>query len=134
MTAATRDEVLELVRDVERYWIACRRGFVPDVNPLDGVEQRTLKRVLYYSQRPAYESYLRTRRWREFRALALERADGTCGRCGVSERTHRLLVLDVHHKTYTRLGREELDDVEVLCRSCHQVADRERRSARRHRH
>jgi hypothetical protein len=133
MTVATRDEVLELVRSVERYWLACRRGFVPPRNPLDDVDQRTLKRVLFLSQRPAYESYLRTRRWREFRALALERALGTCERCGISEQTHRLLVLDVHHKTYKRLGREAPEDVEVLCRPCHQVADRERRSSRKRR-
>jgi hypothetical protein len=133
MTVATRDEVLELVRSVERYWLACRRGFVPPQNPLDDVDQRTLKRVLFLSQRPAYESYLRTRRWREFRALALERALGTCERCGISEQTHRLLVLDVHHKTYKRLGREAPEDVEVLCRPCHQVADRERRSSRKRR-
>lgn len=135
MTAvATKDEVLELVRSVERYWTACRRGYVPPTNPLDDIDQRTLKRVLWLSQRPAYESYLRTRRWREFRAQALERAHGTCEHCGISESTHRLLVLDVHHKTYKRLGREAPGDVEVLCRPCHESADRERRRVARRRH
>ena len=133
VVTSTATDIRELVRSVERYWIACRRGLVAKDNPLDGVDQRTLRRVLARCQRPGYETYLRTQRWRDFRALALEDAQGACQRCGMSERANRLLVLDVHHTTYARLGREALDDVEVLCRPCHEDADRERRRLARRR-
>ena len=36
--------------------------------------------------------------------------------------------LELHHKTYERLGRERIDDLELLCSSCHKEADRERAS------
>lgn len=31
--------------------------------------------------------------------------------------------LDVHHLTYDRFGREELDDLVLLCRDCHKEVD-----------
>ena len=61
----------------------------------------------------AYENYLRSRKWAVTRALAVHRANRMCQVCG--ERYY----LEVHHKTYKRLGNEEPDDLIVLCRSCH---------------
>jgi choline dehydrogenase-like flavoprotein len=43
-----------------------------------------------------------------------------CEGCGT---THSL---ELHHKTYERLSRELLSDLELLCKSCHETADRER--------
>jgi hypothetical protein len=34
--------------------------------------------------------------------------------------------LQVHHRHYKTLGREQPEDVEVLCPACHRVADAER--------
>ena len=48
-------------------------------------------------------------------------ANYRCQRCGAER-----CVLQLHHKTYDRLGQEFDDDVEVLCVPCHQQADRER--------
>lgn len=45
-----------------------------------------------------------------------------CDRCG-----KYYPFLEVHHKTYTRLGHELDTDLEVLCRDCHIVADYDRR-------
>lgn len=36
-----------------------------------------------------------------------------CEDCGVTR------ALELHHKTYERLGEEEMGDVELLCRRCH---------------
>lgn len=33
---------------------------------------------------------------------------------------------ELHHKTYERLGRERDDDLEVLCKPCHERADEQR--------
>jgi 5-methylcytosine-specific restriction endonuclease McrA len=45
-----------------------------------------------------------------------------CQRCRRSG-----LTLQVHHKTYERLGHESPADLEVLCTDCHRTADQERR-------
>lgn len=63
------------------------------------------------------EVYLRSKHWQMLRSEVLSRRF-CCERCGVSwER-----ALDVHHRTYERLGGEALSDLEVLCRSCHDHA------------
>lgn len=60
-----------------------------------------------------YYEYLRSTEWQVVRRLALERAAGRCQICNQPGR------LDVHHRTYERLGHELLSDVTVLCRDCH---------------
>jgi hypothetical protein len=63
-----------------------------------------------------YTDYLRTPEWRRTRAAALLRA----GYCCSLDITHTG-DLDVHHRTYERLGAELTSDLAVLCRSCHQL-------------
>ena len=60
-----------------------------------------------------YRVYLNSPTWRRTRNDALKRAKWTCERCG-SKRD-----LNVHHKTYVRLGAELSSDLEVLCFGCH---------------
>lgn len=60
-----------------------------------------------------YKEYLTGAHWRNFRGRVLVLADCTCARCGGEAR-------EVHHKTYERIGKERLDDVEPLCRGCHE--------------
>lgn len=66
-----------------------------------------------YREMP-YDEYLRTDHWRKTRNAALSRAGWACMRCP-AQRT-----LEVHHKTYERLGEELSGDLEVLCATCHQ--------------
>lgn len=66
-------------------------------------------------RRLPYEEYLRTSHWKCVRSAALDAARNQCERCG-----DRQARLDVHHRTYTRLGGELLADVVVLCRRCHE--------------
>ena len=63
-----------------------------------------------------YRAYLRTPEWRRARAAALERAGYSCS----MDVTHTE-QLDVHHRTYERLGAELATDLTVLCRPCHQL-------------
>ncbi len=63
-----------------------------------------------------YREYLRTPEWRRTRAAALQRA----GQCCSLDVTHTD-DLEVHHRTYARLGSELATDITVLCRSCHQL-------------
>lgn len=70
-----------------------------------------------------YESYLSSPAWRATRAAALARAGWVCSSPGCEE-SH---ALEVHHTTYERLGGEAWGDLTVLCRDCHEAADRRRR-------
>ncbi len=62
-----------------------------------------------------YEEYLRTSEWRARRQEALKRAGYCCHLCNSNESP-----LEVHHRTYERLGAEAPEDLYVLCDSCHQ--------------
>lgn len=63
----------------------------------------------------SYADYLKTPLWQRTRALAKERALNRCQLCNSPEQ------LDVHHRTYVRLGREHDADLTVLCRECHGI-------------
>lgn len=63
-----------------------------------------------------YRDYLRTTEWRRTRAAALHRAAQACS----LDVTHTA-GLEVHHRTYERLGEELPGDVVVLCRECHRI-------------
>ena len=66
-----------------------------------------------------YEKYIRSTQWKNMRKDILRLRD-RCEGCGTKH------SLELHHKTYERLGRELISDLEVLCKSCHETADRER--------
>jgi hypothetical protein len=62
---------------------------------------------------PLYSDYLQSDVWKRTRELALEYYGNAC--CVCNSRTS----LDVHHRTYERLGHERLTDLAVLCRDHH---------------
>jgi hypothetical protein len=67
-----------------------------------------------------YASYLASDHWKGLRKQALERAEHRCQVCNGSTR------IDVHHRTYERLGYERLEDLTVLCRGCHKLFHEQR--------
>lgn len=60
-----------------------------------------------------YVEYLKTEHWNYVRKSALRRAGYRCQLC------YGDTPLDVHHRTYERLGYEEWNDVIAICRLCH---------------
>lgn len=62
--------------------------------------------------RDEYEQYRQGSWWRTFSRLTVQ-SHKYCAHCGFRHE------LNVHHRTYERLGREEFSDVIVLCKSCH---------------
>jgi len=62
-----------------------------------------------------YERYLKTDKWAKVREQALARFDWRCATCHSEEH------LQVHHRTYERVGCEYLTDLTVLCRYCHRA-------------
>lgn len=62
-----------------------------------------------------YEAYLQSPEWRARREAALERFGRRCATCNRPDR------LEVHHRTYERLGGEHPSDLVVLCETCHGI-------------
>lgn len=63
-----------------------------------------------------YDEYMQSEKWREVREQRLEFAQGRCELCNRGEST-----LEVHHRTYERLGEENLSDLIALCSTCHKT-------------
>ena len=66
------------------------------------------------------EFYLRSRHWRETRRRKLELIGYACERCHIKAHDGKRFVttLDVHHLRYN-LFREQMNELQVLCRMCH---------------
>lgn len=61
-----------------------------------------------------YNRYINSRAWKLKRLAVLTRDHFRCVKC------KRARATQVHHKTYINLGNEPLEDLESLCRPCHQ--------------
>ena len=61
-----------------------------------------------------YREYLGSKTWRRKRDRVLRRDKHTCQTCGV-----KAAHLEVHHRTYERVGRERMGDLLTLCSACH---------------
>lgn len=75
------------------------------------VRQVRLREVGY----DTYAAYLKSPAWRDLKARY--RASDRPQICMCGE-----VKVDLHHTTYERVGREELDDLVPLCRDCHTQA------------
>jgi hypothetical protein len=73
--------------------------------------------------RTEYREYIAGESWRRRRAEFLKDVDG-CERCE-APRQLVILVYDqdlhVHHRSYARIGNERPEDLEALCRRCHEI-------------
>lgn len=70
-----------------------------------------------------YRDYLKTPHWQQVQQAALARAKHRCQVCDGRDR------LEVHHRTYVRRGREQPEDVTVLCHGCHETFHKQRKLA-----
>lgn len=100
----------ERLDDVDQWLVREGGRYVfPEVSEADAADAPPA-----VARRESYQLYLRTTAWREKRIGALKNAFHRCERCGADE------SLQVHHKTYDRVGGDELPgDLEVLCERCH---------------
>ncbi len=60
-----------------------------------------------------YEEYLQTETWAKKRKERMTTDCYKCTQCGSTDN------LQVHHKTYERLGYERMDDLSTMCKECH---------------
>ncbi len=70
--------------------------------------------------RARYNAVIRSKRWKLLKQARRNLTNNRCERCGRAD------YLELHHLHYQTLGNESLEDVELLCESCHEAADEER--------
>ena len=72
----------------------------------------------------SYSDYLRSDHWRDLkhRFYASKLYHGHCDVC------FRSLPLEIHHKSYKRLGAERLHDLIAVCRGCHEATHERHRT------
>jgi predicted HNH restriction endonuclease len=63
-----------------------------------------------------YKEYLKSAEWECKKKQKFKLNGNKCEGCGCNDRK-----LDVHHKTYERIGMELLCDLQVLCFNCHKI-------------
>ena len=61
-----------------------------------------------------YLKYLRSPEWKKTRNKRISLDQGRCQNCGAT------IHLQVHHLNYDSVGDETEDDIEVLCKECHE--------------
>ena len=62
-----------------------------------------------------YHDYLNSAAWAQKRELVHERAEYTCELC------HSAVSFQVHHLSYANVGNEPLEDLQAVCRGCHEA-------------
>jgi 5-methylcytosine-specific restriction endonuclease McrA len=77
--------------------------------------------------RKKYLDYLQSKEWQKVRAKVFEERGRICERC---QKDLNGKIADVHHKTYKNLFNEKLEDLEVLCRPCHQLEHQDKRHSK----
>lgn len=63
--------------------------------------------------REKYQAYLCSREWSKIRERVRSRSGGVCERCLTNEMDH------VHHLTYERKYQERMEDLQAICKPCH---------------
>lgn len=84
---------------------------------------QTSKERIAELQAMPYSEYLQTPEWAKKRIKALRFAQFRCQLCNSKEN------LNVHHRTYERIGCELLGDLITLCQECHVVFHQNRELA-----
>jgi 5-methylcytosine-specific restriction endonuclease McrA len=72
----------------------------------------------------SYRGYLVSDHWQKTRQQKLRSTNGLCELCGS-------IASEIHHKNYDCKGSELLEELETLCRSCHEKRHRAVREHRR---
>ena len=73
-----------------------------------------------------YHKRVSSAEWKNLRREIIEERGNQCERCGKEDAN-----LELHHLHYRSLESEQPEDVELLCRECHEKADEARASQNR---
>jgi hypothetical protein len=106
-----KTDYTDMARIQKSYRLKMRPDILPESEATD--KPQSGKERLYELQTMPYPDYLKTEEWAKKRAKALRFAQYHCQLCNTSE------SLTVHHRTYERRGHENMGDLIVLCKDCH---------------
>ena len=84
----------------------------------------------------SYNEYLCSEHWKQLRRRRLACSEKVCNRCGRSKDELYLYEKEkgsfhVHHIDYENLGREKLEELLLLCSTCHAYEHKRRQVGRR---
>lgn len=97
--------------------------------PEEDIEQPKSRKMTWKEK---YYEVIASARWKKIRQRFINKANGTCPKCGwKKESWDKSRTLDLHHKTYERLGNERDSDLELVCSVCHAKADIDRAAKNR---
>lgn len=71
-----------------------------------------------------YAEYLQSPEWKELRRQVFLEMGSRCAHCHIPRWLAEIVYdqdLHVHHKTYVNIGNEALEDLEPICRRCHDI-------------
>jgi len=71
------------------------------------------KKKVTHKKKQEYYAYLRSPVWKEKRKFALQFYGNECGLCGNKH------DLEIHHRTYKNIFKEPMEDLMILCETCH---------------
>lgn len=85
-----------------------------------------IKSVLFYYSQKHFERqkkyyrniYLKSEEWKEKRELIMDFYNWICQKCGEK-------ATDLHHVTYDNIFKEKFEDLQPLCRCCHENEHKE---------
>jgi hypothetical protein len=103
------------LRDFCAYFLAIAADHYPDLLR-DGKKTEYVSRI---------DEHLKSPGWKILRVAKLKEAGFRCQVCNSSENLH------VCHRNWSRLFHEELDDLVVLCKSCHDLFRANKKLAKR---
>lgn len=106
-------EVLRLRKTIAKHY-----GFPVPIRrkrPKGNVSEKKLRRQIESGAKwwANYRTYLNSAQWKTRRALLINERGSQCDNCG------KVGLVQVHHLSYERLGRELPIDLQLLCLSCH---------------
>lgn len=85
------------------------------------ISNRKLKKLKNQEWYLRYREYLSSNNWKAIRSQVALLRGYQCERCNIDLKNIRF---DIHHKTYENIFKEKLEDLELLCRSCHKAHHR----------
>ena len=98
-------------------WVLITQGLPNPRDRIKFIAQTISSREKLLLRTMSYPEFLQTIYWKIIRDYILDRANGECERCGITNQQ-----FDVHHAAgYAYRGQEyaHLGDLEALCRRCH---------------
>ena len=102
-------------KDIKNIYLCSTSKLIKDgIIDLDFIENAIIIKAFVKDYKQNYKQYLETEHWKSIRESKLKETGYKCQLCSKTD-----IKLHVHHNTYERIGDEDMNDLIVLCESCH---------------